>query len=249
MNFRRVFTGSSVICALLAVLAYNYARPVSLLCFTKWRARTAPEMWIVPKPLSSTTLAETNGRKFSYFGYEFDTPWTEVKQERKLTSMAILNFSSGASVSILDPAGSLDELQVLKQETAKHGVAVKAVFGEDATRSNYALRSKILNLTPRDLRLFSPRQEMVSNSILLIMKGIWTKRIKGGLYSVQTEWLHGFQEGSPAEDKIAVIEAWDANDRKVEVWIGSGPGAPNVSQAEINRILFSLRPVSSAPPR
>jgi hypothetical protein len=139
-------------------------------------------MWVVPKPLSDTTLSEGKGRKFSYFGYEFDAPWTDVKEERKLESMAIVNFSGGAVVTILDPVGSLDELQVLKQEAAKNGMAVEAVFGEDATRSNYMLRSKILNLTPKDLRLFLPRQEMVGDSILLLFKSIWTKRIKGGVF-------------------------------------------------------------------
>ncbi|HEV1993425.1 MAG TPA: hypothetical protein VGR03_03745 [Candidatus Acidoferrum sp.] len=249
MNFRRLFTSSSVICMLLGVFAFYYARPITILCYAKWKARNAPEMWVVPKPLSDITLSAANGRKFSYFGYEFEVPWTEVKQERKLQSIAIVNFSNGAVVTILNPVGELGELQILQKEAAKRGRDVKAVFGEDASRSNYSLRSKILNLTPRDLRFFSSRQEMVSDSILLILKSIWTKRIKGGLYSFQTEWLHGFQEGGPAEDKMVIIEAWDANDRKMEVWIGSEPRAPKFSQAEVNRILFSLRPISPSPPQ
>jgi hypothetical protein len=247
MVFRRIFTSSSVICILFGLFAFYYARPITALCYTKWQARNAPEMWVVPKPLLDISLATAKGRKLSYFGYEFEVPWTEVKQERKFQSVAVLNFSSGAFVSILNPTGSPGELQILTQEAAKRGRDVKAVFGEDATRSNYALRSKILNLTPRDLSLLSSRQEMVSDSLFLILKSAWTKRIRGGLYSFQTEWLHGFQEGSPAEDKAVLIEAWDTNDHKVELFVGSEPSAPKLSQAELNRILFSLHPIPPTP--
>lgn len=249
MDFRRIFTRSSLIFALLCLFALYYARPISILCYTKWQGRNSPEMWVVPKPLTDITLADAKGRKFSYFGYEFEAPWTEVKQERKLKSIAIVNFSGGAVVTILDPMGSLDELQVLKQETAKNKVPIKALFGEDATRSNYALRSKILNLTPRDLHLFSRRQEMVGDSILLLFKSTWTKRIKGCVYSFQTQWFHGFQMGGPVQDKMVIIDAWDAIDRKVEIWIGSSSIASDLSQAEINRVLFSLHPISPAPPQ
>ena len=229
MNFRRNFVSSSVVCIVLGLLVLAYSRPVAMLCLVRWHARSEPEWWVVPKPISDLTIAAAKGKKYSYFGYEFDTPWTELDQERKLQSIAILNFSSGAFVSILDPAGGVDELSVLKAEAAKSGTDIKTVFGEEVTHSNYALRSKILNLTPRDLRLSWSRQEMVSHSILLILKSIETKRFNGGLYSIQTESLHGFQEGSPSEDKMVVIETWDPGDRKIEVWLGSKPGAPKLS--------------------
>lgn len=246
MNFRRFLPTASV-CLMLGLFAFHYLRPITMLCYTKWQVRNEPAMWVVPKPLPDITLAAAKGKKFSYFGYEFEAPWTEVKKERRWQSGVILNFSNGAAVLIFDPAGGLNELQVLRQESAKHGADVKAVFGEDATHSDYALRSKILNLTPGDLHLFSSRQEMVRHSIFLLLKSIQTKRIKGGLYSFQTKWFRGFQEGGPTEDKMALIDVWDANDRKVEIMVGSETGAPILSQAELNRILFSLHPISPPP--
>ena len=248
MNSRRILTPSFAICVVLFLLAIFYTKPITALCYTKWKARNAPEMWTVPTPLPDMSAERSGGKKFSYFGYEFESPWTDVKKERKWESIVVLNFSNGTFISILDPARSANELQAMKQEAAKRGVDIKTVFGEEATHSNYALRSKIFNLTPRDLRLFSPRREMVSNSVLLILKSIQTKRIKGGLYSYQTEWLRGFQEGGPAEDKMVIIEAWDAQDREIEVWIGSEEGANRPSQAEVNRILHSLRPIPALPP-
>ncbi len=247
-DLRRLLTPPRIICVVLCVLFVVYGRPILALVYTKWQARNAPEMWIVPIPLPDLPAERSAGRTFSYFGYEFDSPWTEVKRERKLESIAVLNFSNGAFISILDPARGSDELQAMKREATKRGTDIRNAFGDEVTRSNYALRSKILYLTPKDLHILSSRQEMVGNSILLLLKSIWTKRIEGGLYSFQTEWLRGFQEGIPTRDKMAIIDGFDAQDREVEVWVGSEEGANKPSQADVNRILYSLRPVVASSP-
>ena len=248
MNIRRIHVPSAIFCVVLGLLAILYTGPITALFYTKWQARNAPEMWVVPKPLPDVSIERSAGEKFSYFGYEFESPWTEVKRERKWESIAILNFSNGAFVSILDPAHGADELELIKQEASKRGTDIRNVFGDEATRSRYSLLAKILYLTPKDLSLFSSRQDMVSNSILLILKSIHTKRLKGGLYSFQTEWLRGFQEGAPEQDKMVIIEAFDAQDHKIELWIGSEQGAVKLSQSEVNRILYSLHPASSSRP-
>jgi hypothetical protein len=135
----------------------------------------------------------------------------------------------------------------MRQEAMRRGADIRDVFGDQATGSNYAMRSKILYLTPRDLRLFSSPQQMVANSILLNLKKIWTGAAKGGLYSFQTEWLRGFQEGGPAQNNVVTIYAFDKQDREIELFIGTEPHASGkLSQADINRIFFSLRPVDSS---
>jgi len=247
MSVRHILKTSTITCLVAAVLLFAYARPIALLLYTKWEVRNATELWVVPTPLRVVGTKPSPGKTLSYFGYDFESPWTEVKRERKLESIAVLNFLDGQFISILDPAHSADELQVMKQEATKRGIELRSVFGEEATRSRYALRSKILNLTPGDLHLFSPRQEMVGNSVFLIMKKIWLARSKGGLYSFETNWVRGFQVGSPARDDMVIIEAFDAKDHEIEVWIGSENGTNyRPSQADINRILYSVCPAPTS---
>jgi hypothetical protein len=201
-------------------------------------------MWIVPTPLTSEAAGRFSGRKFSYFGYEFDSPWIEVRRERKLESTATLNFSNGDFISILDPAQTPDELQAAKQAVADQGADLEQMWG-DAARSRFALYSTVLNLTPTDLHLFSSRKEMIRNSLFLMMKNIWLGRMKGGLYSFETGRFHGFQEGSPAQDRMILIHAFDRQDDEIEMYIGSVEGSGNrPTQADINQILYSIRPVS-----
>lgn len=245
MNIRYLLKVSPIICVAFCVLLFMYGRPVGFLLYTKWQVRNEAKLWNVPRPLSLGAPAPSAGRKFSYFGYEFDSPWTELMRERKMESVAILNFSTGGFIEVLAPSKNGNELDAMKHEAAKRGVDITNVFGDETTRSNYALRSKVLSLTPRDLRLFSSRQEMVANSVLLILKKIETNRFRGGLFSFRTEWFRGFQKGDPALDKVVIVEAFDSLDHKVELYISSEPTAERKpSQRDINQILLSLRPAS-----
>src|SRR6267154_1168589 len=54
------------------------------------------------------------------------------------------------------------QFKVLTSGGTENEAGLKRLFGEEATRPNYALRSKILNLTPSDLHLSLSRQKMVS---------------------------------------------------------------------------------------
>ena len=89
---------------------------------------------------------------------------------------------------------------------------------------------------------------MVANSFLLTIKALGIRRVRGGLFSFQTDWLRGFQAGDPTLDKMVFVEAFDSQDRKIELYIGTEPAAKiKPSQMDINQILLSLRPVSASP--
>jgi hypothetical protein len=167
-----------------------------------------------------------------------------LKRARIDESIAVLNFSGGELIVV---AKELAQLDTMKQAAAKRGRDIKAVFGDNAPSSNFALRAKVLNLTPRDFRLtWSPR-ETLANCTLLLLKRIWTTTAKGGLYSFQTGRFRGFQEGSSAQNDIITVYAFDEQDREIKILIGAGPHAQNkLSQAEINRVIFSLRTALSS---
>ena len=229
------------------MLLLFYVRPITLFLYAKWELRNAKEVWVVPTPLPAVTGTQTPGRAFSYFGIEFESPWAEVQKERKFDSVIILNFANGEYLTLLDPAQMKDELKVMRQEASKRGARLEDVFSKNSTSTKYALHSKIWNLTPGDLRLFSSRQDMVANSILLILKKTFMTHSKGALYSFQTQWFHGFQQGDPAKDDAVIVEAFDEQDREVEMYIGCEHGSnPRPSQADITRIINSLHPASAS---
>jgi hypothetical protein len=237
----------TVSAVLVIVLLFVYGPPLGMMLSTKWDARTQPELWIVPQPLPATPAETSPGKSFSYFGYEFESPWTEVAIERKFQSVAVVNFSGGQGVSVFDWRDSDGLVAAMKGGSPEQAAALETLFGEGTMRSNYALISRTLNVTPADLRIFSSRQKMVGNSILLRFKQIEISRVKGHVYSFQTESFRGFQEGDPQLDRMVIINAFDVQDHKVQLLVGAKPGTnPMPTQADINRILYSFRPVSTS---
>jgi hypothetical protein len=104
-------------------------------------------------------------------------------------------------------------IHVLQKEAAKKGRNIEDAFGKEATRASYAIRSKVLNLTPSDVNLFSSPQEIKANAAMLVIKGAESKSYERGLYSFQTSWMRGFQEGDLSRDKSVLLEAFDNQDR------------------------------------
>ncbi len=228
---------------ILGVSLYFYGPAWEAYAYVKWRFRNSPEVWIVPKPLPTDVLNHPAGPKLAYFGYEFESPSAEVKEERKVASSVVLNFSNCAGMIMSEPAPSGDLILAMQKGASKNGSNMQEVFGQEATRSSFALRSKVLNLTPSDLRLFSSRQELAGNALLLVIKGVESQRFKNGLYSFATPWMHGFQDGDLMRDRGIVIEAFDNQDRRLTLVVAAKPGKACFGQPEVNHIIFSLRPV------
>src|SRR6266480_1656949 len=104
MSVRHILKTSTITCLVAAVLLFAYARPIALLLYTKWEVRNATELWVVPTPLRVVGTKPSPGKTFSYFGYDFESPWTEVKRERKLESIPPLRNAQSSGRERLTPS-------------------------------------------------------------------------------------------------------------------------------------------------
>src|ERR1700723_48785 len=230
---------------IIAIFLYFYARPIGFMLLPKWQIRNEPELWIVPTPLPTGVREPSAGRTFSYLGYDFESPWAEVKLEKKYQSIATVYFSDGEFISI---STGPDLTGAMQERSTKRRAALQDAFGPGVMESNYRLRSSILYSTPSDLRLFSSPREMVAKSVFLVLKPISVLNAKTGLYSFQSKWLRGFEKGAPGQANPVAIDAFDEKDREIDILIGTQLRTNGtVSQADINRVLFSLHPAAAAP--
>jgi hypothetical protein len=229
-----------------ALYLFNlYALPIGLLVMTKRQVQSDPAMWLVPKPMTVTPDNSAVGKDFSYFGFEFNSPWEHLEKEKNFGTIAVLTFSNGRTIGILDERQTKTTHQGLNRVLASEKDRIDEVFGKDVIGSGYSFQENVLRHTPGDLRLFSTRAEMVRDSFFIQFKSMWTTDVKGNLYSFQTEWVRGFQEGSPGRDNMIRIQAFDSQDLEIEFFFGgaTAPAASRPSQEDINHILYSLRPV------
>jgi hypothetical protein len=243
MTARPASISACLLCLGLGGLLFFYGPALGAFAYVKWNFRNSPGVWIVPRPLPLASTDRVAGTKVSYFGYEFDSPLAEMKEERKVESVVVLSFSNCAGMVMFKPEPGGDLIHTLQVEASKRGRNMEDVFGRQATRSNYALLSKELNLTPSDLRLFSSPREIVANSVFLTLKGINSQRFKNGLYSFETQWMRGFQEGDLGRDRGVAIEAFDLQDRRLMLIVAAKPDTSCFAQSDLNRIISSLRPV------
>jgi len=244
-------TTSGVLACLLAILlgvfCLFYGPGILLLISTKSDYRNSPEMWMVPQPLAPVSSTLPAGRKLSYFGYQFESPAADTKETKKAEGAVVIDFSGCADMAILKPNPSGNLISAMRANT-KNGAPeavqlTQDLFGEGASRSDYALRSATLNSTPHDLRLFASPRKIAGEAVLLRLKAIEASRFKNGLHSFETPWMRGFEEGDLQRDKAVVIQAFDNQDRLLTITVGARPGKSCFSQQELDHILFSLRPV------
>jgi hypothetical protein len=82
----------------------------------------------------------------------------------------------------------------------------------------------------------------------LNIKSSLNPQARTGLYSFTFGKLRGFQLGDPAKSHSVQVDAFDDQDRKLEFVFASKPGPVfTVTQADINRVLQTLRPAPAAP--
>jgi len=244
MNKLRITLYACLLGVIVLPFLYLYAPVPPIFEYVKWRYHAAPEIWIVPTPLAPDSEANPAAAKLNYFGYEFEPPTVDVKEERNFASGAILNFSQCVGMTIIKPSSTVGLLGTLGP-TAEAKQYLQNLLGQDAA-SNYAFRSAVLNQTPGDLRLWSSPRRMARNSMLLRLKTIDSALFKSGLYSFHTPWMRGFQEGSLVAGQRAQIEAFDNQDRILTLIVALKPGKSCFGQTQLNQIIFSLRPVPAS---
>jgi hypothetical protein len=232
----------------VVVFLFFYLRPLLFLADTKREFRNSPEIWFVPKPLIPAPIAShtASSKVVSYFGYQFESPTPEVKEERKVENVVALSFSDCAAMAIFRPQANGPLSGLMQQEAPSAARLFEDVYGKEAVRSDYDFRRTVLNMTPKDLRFFVSPRQMARNSVLLRLKGIGSQSFKNGLYSFETPTTHGFQEGNLSLDKGVMIEAYDHQDHLLKFVVGAKPDKACFGQPELNHIIFSLRPVAAS---
>src|SRR5579859_4976169 len=108
MTTRTASVYIGLLCVGVVVFLLFYLRPLVFLAHVRREFRNSPEIWIVPKPLIAAPIASPTAKisVVSYFGYQFESPTPEVKEEPKSENVVVLSFSGCARLVILKPQPS-----------------------------------------------------------------------------------------------------------------------------------------------
>jgi hypothetical protein len=223
----------------------QWIAPIALSFYAARKA--LPVARVVPADLQDKSVSETPGRTLSYFGYEFDVPWSDLDEtQTKLypkdkpdKTRVDLHFRSGLRVWVtaIPPRSWATELSTDFNVPPQR---VESSFG----KSDYSFVKTLYEFTPEKMNHWSLSDRVhTREEFLLLVKSIALPRsAETGIFNLQNQSYKGFQAGNPQVRQDAIIVHLFSDEGSVEVifWQKDYRNPTGVSQPEINRIVQSL---------
>jgi hypothetical protein len=244
----RILSAIGVTIVLLIVYVSLFGVQTACALMVRYEFRSIPQAAMTPAALRDTSISAVPHKKASYFGYEFELPWDDVDEQKVKTfgTVHVTYFRSGNLVwfSAFPPKNFVNEVF---KSTQTDPVRMRQAYGDEAFQSDYAFTSRMLQITPSKISPFSSKKEAVGGMMLLIIKTIAMPNVDSGLFSIHTGDFKGFQYCSPQSQSARIVDDLFADDGGVEFWfaLNKKGAVPDISQAQINRVLQSVQKVSS----
>jgi hypothetical protein len=205
-------------------------------------AKTAPAVTrVVPTELKDVSTSLAPGRKLSYFGYQFEVPWSDLDEsqthvsEKSNLNMAWLCFRSGLRLLVV-------------------------ITPRKAGVPDYALMKRVYEITPDKIHYWSLLQGWgYREARLLLFKSAFLRDrefvgelnpAETGIFNLQSQGYNGFQFGDPRSRPDVLQLRLYSDDGRVEIKFSQGgyDEPTGVTQPEINRMVQSLHKTASATP-
>jgi hypothetical protein len=242
---RRILITAVVTLAFIFV-GLNWIAPVA---FSFYAARNAPPVArVVPTDLKDQSVSQAPGKKLSYFGYEFEVPWSDLDEsqtklypnDKPEKTRVDLRFRSGLRLlaTALPPRGWANELAIDMKTSPQR---IEATFGQ----SDYRLEKTLYEFTPDKMNHWTLSQRVhMREEFLLIIKSIAVlDSANTGIFNIQNQESRGFQQGNPQVRQDGIEVRLCSDEGSIEfLFLQKGyQNSTGVTQAEINRIVQSLR--------
>jgi hypothetical protein len=211
-------------------------------------SKSAPILKLTPQDSPSVSANPAKGMKLSHAGFEFEVPWADLDSQKSkfVKNIAIYRFDSGRVLEFFGPSPDHEDLlsTVEKSFGDKKGT-LRSLFGEQATKSDYAFRRTLLEQTPDELKPWMNQREAYRVSMLLMIKGVASVGGETGLFIVERQGWKGFQFDNPdKKPKRVTLELNDSKDQHVEIVFLSGKQEnASITQSDVNRVLQTLAPL------
>jgi hypothetical protein len=205
---------------------------------------------LVPVELQDLTISQAPGRKLSYVGYEFEIPWNDLDQTKTEVhgGMVVLSFRSGLKMIV---GASPPKLWVhsLFSDSRVTQARLQLTFGAETMGSDYNFLKMLYQFTPEQMHIWalSSRVHYRESMLLLLKSAALSPSAETGFFYIHNQDYRGFQEGDPKNTPIIMVRLYsDEGEIEFTIFRAGHQNLVGVSQAEINRIVQSLRKPADA---
>jgi hypothetical protein len=228
----------------------NWIAPVALSFYAAQKAPAVAS--IVPVDLKDKSISKAPGQKLSYFGYEFEVPWSDLDethtklypQDKSEKTKVDLRFRSGLRL-VVSGIPPREWAKDLPTDFNVSGKVVESALGRETMQSDYSFIKALYEFTPNNMNHWTASQGAHSrDELLLMVKSLaLSNAAETGIFNLQNQGYKGFQEGNPRvrQDKIIVDLYSDKGSVEMIFFQGDYHNFAGVTQSEINRIVQSLR--------
>jgi hypothetical protein len=215
----------------------------------RYTYRKIPQVSKVPLQLPDSAVSNVTHKRLSRLGYEFELPWDDVDEQKDKTVGAIhvSYFRSGNAFwfSTFPPKDFVNGIMKMAKLDPQ---GFRQLYGEEAFESDYNFHRTMLQVTPSEITPFVSRRKAVGGQMLLMIKAISMPNASSGIFVIQTRDFKGFQFENPQVRPARITDELYNEEGGVDVMFlqKTDGSAPTVSQAEINRVIQSIRKVQAA---
>ena len=230
-------------------LGVGWVAPVAL---SFYAARKVPPVArVVPTDLKDTSVSQAPGTKLSYFGYEFEVPWSDLDQtqtklypaDKPEKTIVVLTFRSGLRLKV-SAIPAHEWTRDTDPDIRMVPRVVAANFGYEAVRSDYSVAKSIYEFTPSRMHYWAwdPGVHSREEALLIIKSIMLLAPADTGIFNIQNQEFKGFQQGNPQVRQAKLEFDLYSDDGSVEfVLYEKDKNSAGVTQPEINRIVQTLR--------
>jgi hypothetical protein len=244
---RRILIAIVVMLAVVFLGAYCIEVALSFSAAKK----VSPVARIVPADLNDKSVSEAPGTKLSYFGYEFEVPWSDLDEtqtklypkDKSEKCKVDLHFRSGLRLLVTAvPPREWAKTFVTEFKSPPQKV-------DAAITSDYSFVRSLYALTPDRVHHWALSPDVhTREEFWLAVKSVALSdpASASGIFKLQNQSYKGFQQGNPQVRPVGIIVNLYSDDGSVEMifsqkgYIGYKNSA-GVTQPEINRSVQSLR--------
>jgi hypothetical protein len=240
-RWKRILIWAGIVVVVGGVYLWFFGVQTTSALLVRYKYRELPDVAKVPVPVPDLSISSLPHKTASYFGYEFELPWDDVDEAKDKTAGTIHvgAFHSGNAFwfSTFPPNDFINEVMKAGNLGPQD---LKGLYGEDTVESDYAFHKKMLERTPSEITPFMPEDQAISRQVLLMIKAISMPKASSGIFSIQTGDFKGFQFENPQARPSRITVELFSNDGGIDLIFMHKAGAPQVSQAEINRVVQSI---------
>jgi hypothetical protein len=206
-----------------------------------------PAVRKAPVELTDLSVSPAMGQKLSYFGYEFEVPWDDLDEgkTKQIGAIQLIVFRSGNAI-LFSRMAPREFVETFLANTKIDRNNFRKLCGDGALESDYSLKRLILEVTPGQINLMTPRPEAARGAMLLVMKGVMIPRGgESGIFRVRSGNFQGFQFGDPlSRPKAMSVEIFGEEGGLSFIFAQKEKAAGlGIAQGEMNRVVQTARKI------